>query len=268
MLTALATKADNLLHSHLGDRPLVLPNAWDVASARVLEEAGFPVVATSSQAFAGVLGFSDNNSSDPNVIFDLIGRMARAVECPVTADLEAGYGLAPSELVERMLSAGIVGCNLEDSDHQRSGELVDSDKQAEFLADMRTAAETHGIHVVINARVDCFIRKAGNADEQLAEGINRARCYLEASADCVYPITLADRPSIERFVSAVPGSVNIQARQDCLDIDELSKLGVHRVSLASGLFNLMNEQLRTALGHLVSGSLRDVWFMSAPASQP
>ena len=95
MLTALATKAEDLLHSHLGDRPLLLHNVWDVASARIVEEAGFPVVATSSRAIAGVLGLFDNNSRDPNVIFDIIGQMARAVECPVTADLEAGYGLAP-----------------------------------------------------------------------------------------------------------------------------------------------------------------------------
>lgn len=265
MLTVLAKKADDLLHSHLGNRPLVLPNIWDVASARIVEGAGFPVVATSSRAIAGVLGLSDDNSSDPNLIFDHIGRIASAVQCPVTADLEAGYGLVPSELVERMLSAGVVGCNLEDSDHQESGGLVDSERQAEFLAGMRAAAEIQGIHVVINARVDCFIRHVGNDEEQLAEGVSRACRYLEAGADCVYPIALADRARIARFVSAVPGLINIQARQNGLDLDELSKLGVHRVSLASGLFNLMNEQLRTGLGHLVSGGLRDLWSMPPAA---
>ncbi len=258
-MTALAARADALLASHRGDRPLVLPNGWDVASAKIVEAAGFPVIATSSRAIASVLGLADDDSSDPDLIFDHVGRIAASVDRPVTADLEAGYRLSPSELVERMLAIGVVGCNLEDSDHHGSGVLVDAEQQAEYLSAVRSTAEAHGVHVVLNARVDCFIRRLGDDEEQLTEGIRRGRLYLQAGADCVYPIALVDGVRIARFFAAVPGSVNIQARRDGLGLEELAILGVRRVSLASGLFNLATEHLRAAVGLLADGGLVALW---------
>lgn len=240
----LAAQADALLAAHHGSKPLVLPNVWDAASVRIVEEAGFPFIATSSRAVAGVLGTQDNDSSDPDVIFDFIGRITGAVSCPVTADLEAGYRLDPADLVARLLGCGAVGCNLEDTDHHSSdGVLVDADKQAGFIAAVRAAADTAGVHVVINARVDTFIRAVGDKQDQVHEAIRRGHLYLAAGADCVYPIVLGDRDRIAQITAALPGPVNISLRRDGLSIDELAALSVRRISLMAGLHQMVGDHL-------------------------
>jgi len=260
MTADLGTRADELLAAHHADVPLVLPNAWDVVSAKVVADAGFGAVATSSSAIAAALGEKDDDTTDPGLVFDVIARIARAVEVPVSADIQAGYRLPPDEIVDRLLAAGAVGCNLEDTDHHGSGVLVDAQRQADFLARVRRAADTRGVHVVINARVDSFIRKVGDADAQLADGTRRARLYLEAGADCVYPIALADPAAISAFVGAVPGPVNIIARRTGLTIPELAALGVRRISLGGGLHQLATAQLQDAVTRLAAGAgLGEVW---------
>jgi len=262
--TTLVEKAQMLLDAHDGPMPLVLPNIWDVASAQIVAEAGFPIIATSSKAIAGVLGTRDDDSSDPDVIFKFIARIADSMSCPVTADLEAGYGLAPTELVERLLAAGIVGCNLEDSDHHGGDVLVDAKRQAAFLAEVRNAATDRGVHVVINARVDSFIRHVGDEQYQLEDAIRRGRLYLEAGADCVYPIALVDRERIAKLTKALPGPVNVTARRDGLSFDELAALGVSRISFASGLYQLANDHLRVAVRRLTESADPDALWQEKP----
>lgn len=249
-----AAHADALLAAHHGSEPLVLANVWDAASARIVEETGFPFIATSSRAVAGVLGTQDNDSNDPDVIFDFIGRITGAVSCPVTADLEAGYRLDPSELVDRLLGCGAVGCNLEDTDHHSGGVLVDAERQAGFLAAVRAAAGAAGVHVVINARVDTFIRTVGSEQEQMDEAIRRGHLYLAAGADCVYPIALGDPDRIAQIAAALPGPVNIGLRRGGLRIDELAALGVRRISLAAGLHQVVGDYLRGVARGLADGA--------------
>jgi len=252
--TELAVSADALFAAHHASVPLVLPNAWDVASARIVEEAGFHAVATSSHAVAEVLGGTDDDSNDPDVIFPFLARITGAVRVPVTADVEAGYGLPPAELVERLLAAGIVGCNLEDTDHHGDGVLVDADRQAAFLADVRAAADAAGVHLVINARVDTFLRKVGDDDAQMDEAIRRGRLYLQAGADCVYPITLVDPARIRTLSAAIPGPVNVIARAGGPRMDELAELGVRRISFGGGLHRLVLDHLRLAVAGIATGS--------------
>jgi 2-methylisocitrate lyase-like PEP mutase family enzyme len=259
----LAARAEALLAAHHATEPLVLPNAWDVASARAVEAAGY-VVATSSNAIAAAIGERDDDSSRPDVIFDWIGRMARAVAVPLTADLQAGYRLPAAELVDRMLDAGAVGCNLEDTDHHAGesggGPLLDADRQADYLRAVRAAADARGVHVVINARVDSFVRKVGDEAAQLAEALRRGRLYFEAGADCVYPIMAADRDAIRRLTSDLPGPVNVNARRGGLTVRELTDLGVRRISFASGLHQLTMAQLGEDLARIRGGaSLSELW---------
>ena len=127
----------------------------------------------------------------------------------------------PADLVARILAAGVVGCNLEDTDHHGEDTLVDPERQAAFLGDVRAAAETAGVHLVINARVDTFIRHVGNEDEQLEGAIDRGRLYFAAGADCVYPMGSLKPAQISELVKALPGPVNILARRGGLQIDEL-----------------------------------------------
>jgi 2-methylisocitrate lyase-like PEP mutase family enzyme len=249
----LAALAETLLAAHHATSPLVLPNAWDVTSARIVEAAGFGAVATSSHAVAEVLGGADDDSNDPDVVFPFLARIAAAVLVPVTADVEAGYRLPADELVERLLGAGIVGCNLEDTDHHGAGILVDVDRQAARLAAVRAAADAAGVHLVINARVDSVIRKVGDDDAQLEDAIRRGTAYLAAGADCVYPIMLLDPARIRRFTAAVPGPVNVIARAGGPSVGELAQLGVRRISFGGGLHRVVLDHLRSAVAGIASG---------------
>jgi 2-methylisocitrate lyase-like PEP mutase family enzyme len=249
----LAEAARSLLAAHHRESPLILPNVWDAASARVVEGSGFEFVATSSHAVADVLGEPDGDSMDPGLAFDWTGRIARSVSCPVTADLEAGYRLGATELVTAMLTAGAVGCNLEDSDHHGDGALVDADRQASFLAAVRAAADAVGVPIVLNARVDTFVRPIGDDEQRLAEAVRRGRLYLEAGADCVYPIGVAAPAQIATLVEALPGPVNVLPRRGGLSLAQLAELGVRRISLAASLHRLVTERLRVALDDLRVG---------------
>ncbi len=184
-MSALTNAARRFRAAHHGPRPLVLPNVWDCASARVFAGAGFGALATSSGAVAATLGYADGQHTPAAEMFAAIARIARCVDVPVTADIEAGYGLAPAELAGRLAEAGAVGCNLEDSDPV-SRDLADPGRQADFLAAVRAAA---GEALVLNARVDVFVRpRPAGAGDAAAEAAERGRRYLAAGADCCYPI--------------------------------------------------------------------------------
>ncbi len=231
----LAERADALRRLHSGPRPLVLPNAWDVASARLVVKAGFPVVATSSGAIAATLGYEDDDSMPVDEAFGVIARIARGVPVPVTADVEAGYGLSPEDLVERLLHAGAVGCNLEDTDHHGGGGLVDAGEHAERLRAVRHAATEAGVNIVVNARVDA-LRLDGDRRELFEDAVERARLYRGAGADCAFPIRLADDEGIREFVRRVPGPVNVVGA-GAPPLARLAELGVARVSFAGFLMN-------------------------------
>jgi 2-methylisocitrate lyase-like PEP mutase family enzyme len=234
--------ADVLRSLHVPGRPLVLPNAWDAGTARLVVEAGFPVVATSSAAVAESLGYADHQGASPVEMFDAVRRITRAVDVPVTVDAEAGYGLPAAELVARLLDVGAVGCNLEDTDHAGGG-LTPIDKQAEYLAEVRAAA---GADLVVNARVDVFLR-AADQSAVLAEGVERARAYLAAGADCVYPI-LVQSP-LPSFVDEVDGPVNVTLLPE-FSVPDLAAAGVARISLGAGLWRRTQNMLREVMAGL------------------
>jgi 2-methylisocitrate lyase-like PEP mutase family enzyme len=238
---------------HHGAGPLVLPNAWDAASAAAVERAGFPAVASSSGAVARTLGVADADSMAPDLAFSAVAGMAGAVSIPVTADVEAGYELAAGELVERLLAAGAVGCNLEDTDHHGLGPLVGAEAQAARLAAVKEAGRSAGVDLVVNARIDVHLRQVGTDEEQLAESVRRARLYLEAGADCAFPIGVVDETVIARLVQAVPGPVNVMLRPGAPSLDRLGRLGVRRVSVGSGLHRVALRAVEGALERLRAG---------------
>ncbi|TVT24160.1 isocitrate lyase/phosphoenolpyruvate mutase family protein, partial [Amycolatopsis rhizosphaerae] len=189
---------------HVPGRPVLLPNVWDADTARLVEEAGYPVVATSSVAVAAALGYPDGEQAPAGEMFAAAARIARAVSVPVTVDAESGYGLPAPEFVARLLDTGAVGCNLEDTDHAL-GRVRPIAEQADRLAAVRAAA---GDALVINARIDLFLR-AEDQRAVLPEAVERARAYLDAGADCVYPILVRSADVLAEFVKAVsPGAVN------------------------------------------------------------
>lgn len=253
-LAALAALADRLRAMHAGPGPLVLPNAWDVASALAVERAGASAVATTSSGVAATLGYPDGEAIGADEMLAIVSCIAAAVKLPVTADLEAGYGLAADELVARMLEAGAVGLNLEDT--VRDGtepRLEPMEPQAERIAAVRAAATAAGVRVVINARIDTFLRGSGKPTELLADALVRGRAYLAAGADCVYPITLDDAEDIGRFVADVGGPVNILLRPGSPSLADLTRLGVSRVSVGGGLWRHAMRRAEEVAGDLLAG---------------
>jgi 2-methylisocitrate lyase-like PEP mutase family enzyme len=241
-MTALADRARALRELHRPGDPVVLPNAWDPPSARRLAATGVAALATTSVGVAEALGYEDGERTPGEEMLAAVGRIAAAVELPVTADLEAGYGLSPEELVAGLLEAGCVGLNQEDTDHT-SGRLKDPDVHAERLAAIKEAGRAAGVDVVLNARVDSFLRAAPGDDPAAVvdDAIARGRRYAEAGADCVYPIAARGREAIRRLVEGSGAPVNIVAVPGGLGRSELAALGVARVSFGGGLAELALE---------------------------
>jgi 2-methylisocitrate lyase-like PEP mutase family enzyme len=232
---ALESRCDLLRSLHRPGAPLLLPNVWDVSTAKAVAEAGFPAVATTSQAVAATLGYEDDERAPAAEMLAAAARIARSVEPPVTVDAEAGYGMDPGDLVSALRSTGAAGCNLEDTDHVAGG-LRDPDRHAEWLRAVRRAASDDGYPLVINARVDVFFAPflagagPGTQDELVAEALRRANAYLNAGADCVYPIGLWEADALRRFISEVQGPVNVARIPQAGSVAELAALGVARVS--------------------------------------
>ncbi|MEU0942948.1 isocitrate lyase/phosphoenolpyruvate mutase family protein [Streptomyces canus] len=223
-----------LHRNRLPGDPLVLPGPWDAVSARVCEEAGFPALATPSAGIAAALGHQDG-STPADEMFAAVARVCGAVDVPVSADVEGGYGLAPKELVERLLEAGAVGCNLEDSEN---GILKDPHRHADWLAEVRYAA---GDLLFVNARVDTF--SYGDRDPERA--IERAALYVAAGADCVYPIG-APAHVLPLLRSGIQGPLNVFGRLDGEGPSptELGELGATRVTFGPGLQRRAARQMR------------------------
>jgi len=234
----LQSRCDLLRSLHRPGAPLLLPNVWDVATARAVVAAGFPVVATSSGGVAATLGYEDHEGAPADEMLAAAARIARGVEVPVTVDAEAGYGMQPAVLVAALRSAGAAGCNLEDTDHA-AGILRDPDRHAEWLRAVRHAASEDGYRLVINARVDVFLggflagAGPGTQEELVPEALRRANAYVEAGVDCVYPIALWETEALRRFISEVRGPVNVIRLPQMPSLAELAALGVARVSWAT-----------------------------------
>lgn len=239
-MTDLQDQCDLLRSLHTPGAPLLLPNAWDVATARAVVAAGFPVVATTSGGVAATLGYEDQEAAPADEMLAAAARIARGVEVPVTVDAEGGYGMQPAELVAALRSAGAAGCNLEDTDHTAGG-LRDPGRHAEWLRAVRQAAAADGYDLVINARVDVFIGPfladagPGTQEELVPEALRRANAYLEAGADCVYPILLWETDTLPRFTAAANGPVNVMRLPQAPSLAELAAAGVARVSWGSFL---------------------------------
>lgn len=261
---ALARDAARFRAAHRAGQPLVLANAWDAASAATLVEAGLTAIATSSGAVSRALGYSDGEGTPADEMFVAIARIVSSASMRegassgvlVTADIEQGYGLPPGDLVARLARAGAVGCNLEDSD-PRTRQLVPVEVQAARIAAFRRAALDAGTGLVINARVDVHVRSDGPEAARLERSVARARVYLEAGADCVFPIMLADDAGIAAYVRNVAGPVNIMATRATPGLKRLAELGVGRVSFGAGLHRIALTALQQAAQRIRTGD--DPW---------
>jgi len=250
------SKADLLRRRHGGPEVLVLPNAWDAISARIVEAEGFSVVATTSAGIAAVLGYPDGQKIPRSEMMFLIGKIAQAVEVPVTADIEAGYDDAV-QTAHEVIASGAVGMNLED---MADDELVPLPTQFQKIQAVRAAAGAVGVPLVINARTDIFLAQHGDSATRFDRAVERLNAFYEAGADCLFAPGVTDPKTIGNLVGALMGPLNVLATAGSPSIAEMKSLGVRRVSLGSG----PSRVSLAALQHLVR-ALRDEGTFAADA---
>lgn len=239
-----ARKAEQFRRLHQGPQMLLLPNAWDVASARILEEAGHPAIATTSAGIAYSLGYADGQNISREEMLSMVGRIAGAVRVPVTADLESGYGdtaKAIAETVKAAIEAGAIGMNLEDLSGDAQSPLLDLPRQIEKIQAVREIAAEMAVPFVLNARTDVFLAAIGREETRFDRTVERPRAYRKAGADCVFAPGLSDLETIEKLVKAVEAPLNILALPAGPPMAELERVGVARVSTGSGI-------MRAAMG--------------------
>ncbi len=239
-----AQKAEQFRKLHHGPRLLFLPNAWDVVSARILEECGHPAIATSSAAVAFSLGYPDGQRISRDEMLEVAGRIARAVEIPVTADLEAGYGTTVKDMgetVKAAIAAGVIGMNLEDITGDDESSFVDLPLQVEKIRAICETAKSLGVSFVLNARTDIYLMPIGPEATRFERTVERLRAYRDAGATCLFAPGLYHRETIAKLVKAVEAPINILANPACPPIAELENIGVARVTAGSGI-------MRDALG--------------------
>ena len=235
-------KAAALLALHDG-RGFVLPNAWDAGSARILEQVGFPAIATTSAGIAWSCGVPDGETLDRDTMLEHVARIVAAVSVPVTADLEAGYGDTPDEVgrtIARAAEIGAVGANLEDAGPNG---LFGIEEAVDRIAAARAAAPSGAF--VLNARTDTYF--AGTSEDVFAETIDRAARYLDAGADCVFVPAVVEPDTIRRLAVEIPGPLNVVAGlANAIDAPTLFSLGVKRVSLGGSLARAVLSTLERA----------------------
>jgi len=242
----LKTKAEAFRAMHSGPEVLLLPNVWDVASARIVEDAGFPAIATTSAGIAFAQGFPDGQKIPADCMMSAIAAIAAAVSVPVTADVEAGYGTTPeaaATTARNVIEAGAVGMNFEDATGDPAHPLADLSLQSERIRAIRETASKFDVPLVLNARTDVYLLQVGAAATRYDETVKRLQAFRDAGADCAFAPGLRDAATIGRLVADLKCPVNILAGPGSPSVAELSALGVKRISLGSG-------PMRAAMGFL------------------
>jgi 2-methylisocitrate lyase-like PEP mutase family enzyme len=244
-------KADELRRLHAAPEPLVLVNAWDATSARVVAgTAGCRAIATASWAIAAAHGYPDGEAIPLDTMLASVKTIADAVELPVSADLERGYGDAGAT-VARAIEAGAVGCNLEDSTGE--GGLVAVEQHVAAVEAARAAGEAAGVPLVINARTDVYLRDVIPAEERLVAALERGAAYLDAGADCIFVPGVRDLATIESLVKEMGGPISLLLGAGGPPLAELARLGVARVSYGPGPMGVAMAALSRAAASLLAG---------------
>lgn len=243
-MSDIATKATELLRLHHTGSTLVLPTVWDAWSANAVVEAGFPALSVGSHPVANSRGQKDNEGMTLSDNLDSVRRIAGAVDVPVTADVESGYDTSAAELVERVLEAGAVGINVEDTVHSE-GRLRDVQEHADYIGALRAAADEAGVELVVNARTDAFMGKVATFEDPLAEAVRRLQACEAAGARCVYPVGVPHAEALRTLLAELSGPVNITAHPvkgaPSGSFEQLEAAGVQRVTFGPLLMIALTE---------------------------
>ena len=232
-------KAKQFLALHKQEKLLVLPNIWNPITARILEAKGFPAAATASAAISSSLGYRDGEKIKLSTHLDIIERIVKSVNIPVSADIESGYASDIPELkksISQIIETGVAGINIEDS-KGKEGKIRDMKEQCERLRAVREISDKKRLHLVINARIDCFLSKMNKPVEEVAkEVIKRADAYIEAGADCVYPVGVLDLETIKTLRKLINSPINILGSHRTIPLKTMQKIGINRVTFGPFVF--------------------------------
>lgn len=265
-----AEKAAKLRQLHQGPRILVLPNAWDVSSARIVEEAGYPAIATTSAGVAATLGYIDGQRISADEMLAVVARIARAVRVPVTADLEAGYAETPQQIAEfarEVVRSGAVGLNFEDVTGDDESTFVPLALQVEKIQALRDASAAMGVPLVINARTDIYLMPIGDPATRFERTVERLRAYRAAGADCVFAPGVAEKELIAKLVKAIDAPLNILMSAAAPSIGELEQLGVRRASAGASVFRATLGAARRIALDLRAGKSQSLYENAVPFAE-
>jgi len=256
---------------HDRSKILVLPNAWDPMSARVIEEAGARAIATTSAGVAFSVGYPDGEAMPRDEMIAAIARIARVVTVPVSADIESGFAHDAREVAEtvrRVIDAGAVGINLEDAIHGGPSALYDLEAAIDRVRAAREAASSSGVPIVINARTDVFLLSIGEPDARFDHAVRRANAYREAGADSLFVPRIGRPADIERIVAALDGPLNLLAFPGIPTVAELQRLGVARLSVGTWPTLAAMSTARKIAGELLGTGTYESMFDGAGISYP
>ncbi|HEU4362596.1 MAG TPA: isocitrate lyase/phosphoenolpyruvate mutase family protein [Mycobacterium sp.] len=226
----LGQRAATLLALHQPGNPVILPTVWDVWSAKLAVAAGFQALTIGSKPVAESMGKSDGEGMTLRDVLARVRQITAAVDVPVSVDIESGYNETPVRLIEGLLESGAVGLNIEDTVHSQDKRLRSATEHAEFVGQLRAAADTAGTHVVINARTDLFIRKDGDDADRIDRAVARLKEAAAAGADVLYPVGRHDPETLRRLAAELPLPVNALSAPDSDDPALFGQLGIARVS--------------------------------------
>lgn len=245
--TTPAARAATLLKLHRPGDPVILPTVWDAWSARLAAGAGFAALTVGSHPMADSIGKPDNEGMSFDDVLTRVAQITAAVDIPVSVDIESGYGLPADRLIEGLLSVGAVGLNIEDTVHSEDKRLRSADEHAELVGALRSAADAAGVHVVINARTDLFLRQDGEESDRVDRAVARLNQAAAAGADVLYPVGRHHPDTLRRLTAELALPVNAIALPDQDDPASFGPLGVARISfgpfLQAALTGRANELL-------------------------
>ncbi|MEN4401756.1 isocitrate lyase/PEP mutase family protein [Mycolicibacterium senegalense] len=246
--TTLQQRAAALLALHQPGNPVVLPTVWDAWSARLAVGEGFSALSVGSHPLADSIGKADGEVMSFDDLLTRVRQITDAVDAPVSVDIESGYGERPERLIEGLLGVGAVGLNIEDTVHREGKRLRSSAEHAELVRQLRAAADAAGVHVVINARTDLFLRNDGDDADRLDRAIARLSEAAAAGADSLFPPGLRDPEALARLASEVPLPVSVTVPPDTADLAELTAAGVGRITFGPFLLAVLGERAKEVLG--------------------
>ncbi|QZH62183.1 isocitrate lyase/phosphoenolpyruvate mutase family protein [Mycolicibacterium farcinogenes] len=246
--TTLQQRAAALLALHQPGNPVVLPTVWDAWSARLAVGEGFSALSVGSHPLADSIGKADGEVMSFDDLLTRVRQITDAVDVPVSVDIESGYGEQPERLIEGLLGVGAVGLNIEDTVHREGKRLRSSAEHAELVRQLRAAADAAGVHVVINARTDLFLRNDGDDADRLDRAIARLSEAAAAGADSLFPPGLRDPEALARLASEVLLPVSVTVPPDTADLAELTAAGVGRITFGPFLLAVLGERAKEVLG--------------------